>query len=44
MILVRINSAEKHNGLKTEWTSNNIVPKYIKENLTELKVEIDGQS
>lgn len=28
---------EKHNGLKSEWTSNNIAPKYIKENLTQPK-------
>lgn len=44
MILIRIDSTEKHNGLKSEWTSNNIAPKYIKENLTQLKVEIDRQS
>lgn len=44
MILIRINSTGKHNGLKTEWTANNIAPKYVKENLTGLKIEIDQES
>lgn len=42
--MIRVSSAGGHSDSKCECTSNNIVLKYKKKNLAELKVHTDQQS
>ena len=36
--MIRIDSTGRHNDPKSEWTANNIAPKSMEENLTEMKI------